>query len=117
MAKLTLEGVKKNIFVDNFIRQTEVYLKALGYTDHGFRHVNIVADRCMMLAQQLKLSRHEIDLAGIAGYCHDMGNYLGRTQHHYWAAMMFSHCYINDAKNPANVSKIMQAIVSHDKDD
>lgn len=114
--KLTLEGVKKNPYVDNFIQQTEKYLKAIGYTDHGPRHVGIVADRCMMLARQLKLSPHEIELAGIAGYCHDMGNYLGRTQHHYWAAMMFSQIFIPEA-DPADVSRVAQAIVSHDKDE
>jgi len=114
--KLTLEEVKSNPFVDDFIRQTEIYLKALGYTDHGYRHVNIVADRCQMLARQLKLSQREIDLAGIAGYCHDMGNFLGRTQHHYWAAMLFSQIFISQYE-PQDISRITQAIVSHDKDE
>ncbi len=114
--KLTLEGVKKNAYVDNFIQQTEKYLVALGYTDHGPRHVGIVATRCQMLAQRLKLSAHDVELAGVAGYCHDMGNYLGRTQHHYWSAMLFSQIFIPEA-DPADVSRVCQAIVSHDKDE
>lgn len=114
--RLTLEGVKQNPYVDNFIRQTEKYLTALGFTDHGYRHVNIVADRCMMLARQLRLNTQEIELAGIAGYCHDMGNYLGRTQHHYWSAMLFSQVFISEA-DPAEISRITQAIVTHDKDE
>lgn len=114
--RLTLEGVKQNPYVDNFIRQTEKYLTALGFTDHGYRHVNIVADRCMMLARQLRLNAQEIELAGIAGYCHDMGNYLGRTQHHYWSAMLFSQVFISEA-DPAEISRITQAIVTHDKDE
>ena len=114
--KLTLEDVKKNPYVDNFIRQTEIYLKALGYTDHGYRHVGIVSDRCQMLARQLRLSQHEIELAGIAGYCHDMGNYLGRTQHHYWSAMLFTQIFIPQA-DPSDVSRVAQAMVSHDKDE
>ena len=114
--KLTLEEVKNNPYIDNFIRQTETYLKALGYTDHGYRHVGIVADRCQMLARQLKLSQHDIELAGIAGYAHDMGNFLGRTQHHYWAAMLFSQIFI-PAADPVDISRVCQAIVSHDKND
>jgi hypothetical protein len=114
--KLTLEGVKANPFVDNFVQQTEKYLVALGYTDHGYRHVGIVADRCQFLARQLKLSQHDIELAGIAGYCHDMGNYLGRTQHHYWSAMLFSQIFIPDG-DPSDISRVAQAIVSHDKDE
>lgn len=116
MKKLTLAEVKANPYVDNFIRKTETYLIALGYTDHGYRHVGIVADRCQMLARQLKLSQHEIELAGIAGYCHDMANFLGRTQHHYWAAMLFSQVFI-PAGDPEDISRVSQAIVSHDKDD
>lgn len=114
--KLTLEGVKKNPYVDNFIQQTEKYLVALGFTDHGPRHVGIVADRCQMLARQLKLNAHDIELAGIAGYCHDMGNYMGRTQHHYWSAMLFSQIFIPEA-DPADISRVVQAIVTHDKDE
>lgn len=114
--KITLEEVKKNPYVDNFIRQTETYLTALGYTDHGPRHIGIVSDRCIGLARQLGLSAHDIELAGVAGYCHDMGNFLGRTQHHYWASMLFSQIFIPE-KDPQDISRICQAIVSHDKDE
>ena len=116
MAKLTLEEVKNNPYVDNFILQTETYLTALGYTDHGYRHVNIVADRCVGLARKLGLSAHDIELAGVAGYCHDMGNFLGRTQHHYWAAMLFSQIFIPKIE-PQDISRVSQAIVSHDKNE
>ncbi|OQA36744.1 MAG: hypothetical protein BWY53_00370 [Parcubacteria group bacterium ADurb.Bin326] len=116
MKKLTLADVKSNPYVDNFIRQTEKYLIALGYTDHGFRHVGIVSQRCMDLAKQLGLSQHDQELAGIVGYCHDMANFLGRTQHHYWAAMLFSQIFIPEYE-PEDVSRVCQAIVSHDKDD
>ncbi len=116
MESLTLDKVKANPYIDNFIKQTDKYLIALGYTDHGPRHVNIVADRCMMLARQLKMNQHEVELAGIAGYCHDMGNFLGRTQHHYWAAMLFSQIFIPSVE-PGDISRVCQAIVSHDKDD
>lgn len=113
--RLTLKEVKKNPQINEFIRLTNEYFGELGYTDHGFRHVNIVADRAKSLALKLDLSKDEQELAGIAGYCHDMGNFLGRTQHHHWGAMLFSQIYINLA--PArDVATVMQAIVNHDKD-
>lgn len=114
--KITLQEVKANPFVNNFIKQTETYLIALGYTDHGPRHISIVSDRCVGLATKLGLNAHDIELAGIAGYCHDMGNFLGRTQHHYWAAMLFSQIFI-PAKDPQDVSRVAQAIVTHDKNE
>ncbi len=113
---LTLKEIKKDNRINAFIDQTEVYLKSLGYTDHGPRHLNIVSERAQKIARHLHLSAHDQELAAIAGWCHDMGNFLGRTQHHYWAAMLFSQCYINQA-NPVDVSKIIQAITSHDKDE
>ncbi len=116
MKKITLAEVKANPYVNNFISQTEKYLIALGYTDHGFRHVEIVSQRCMDLAKKLGMSQHDQELAGIVGYCHDMANFLGRTQHHYWAAMLFSQVFIPDYE-PEDISRICQAIVSHDKDD
>ncbi len=113
--KLTLELVKSNNQIKDFIEQTEKYLDALGYTDHGFRHINIVADRCRSLAKKIGLNAKDQELAAVAGYCHDMGNFLGRTQHHYWAAMLFSQIYINEVDNPEDLSVIIQAMVSHDK--
>ncbi|MFA6593748.1 MAG: HD domain-containing protein [Candidatus Buchananbacteria bacterium] len=117
MKNLTLEEVKANPYIDDFIRQTEKYLVALGYTDHGYRHVNIVAERCRGLARQLGLTKKDQELAAIAGYCHDLGNFLGRTQHHYWAAMLFSQIFIPQGVDPDDIARITQAIVSHDKDE
>jgi len=114
---LTLEEVKKNPRVKDFINQTEKYLDALGYTDHGIRHINIVADRARSIAKKIGLNLREQELASIASYCHDMGNFLGRTQHHYWAALLFSQVFLNEVDNPNDVSTIAQAIVSHDKDE
>jgi metal-dependent HD superfamily phosphatase/phosphodiesterase len=115
--ELNLAKVKKDPRINSFIDQTNIYLKALGYTDHGRRHLDIVSDRSKMIAKKIGLSVADQEAVAIAGWCHDMGNFLGRTQHHYWAAMLFSQCYINEAKNPENVSKIIQAIASHDKDE
>jgi len=116
--KFTLEYVKANQYVDEFIRQTDKYINHLGYSDHGFRHVNIVADRSMSMARKIGLSPKEIELAGIAGYCHDMGNYLGRTQHHYWGSMLFTQVFINDVNcDSESLAVVNQAIADHDKNE
>jgi len=115
--KLTLDLVKKNPAVNVFIKQTEKYLDALGYTDHGFRHVNIVADRARSLAAQIGLSAKDGELSAMAAYCHDMGNFLGRSQHHYQAAVLFSQIFMDQCDSPEDIAVVMQAIVSHDKDE
>lgn len=115
--KLTLKLVKENPKIQDFIKQTEKYLDSMGYTDHGQRHINIASDRAKSIAKKIGMSVREQELSAIAAYCHDMGNFLGRTQHHYWAALLFSQVFLNEADNPNDVSTIAQAIVSHDKDD
>lgn len=115
--KLTLNQIKKDRKIYDFITQTEAYMDALGYTDHGFRHVSIVCDRSRSLAKKIGLSAKDQELAGISGYCHDMGNFLGRTQHHYWSAILFSQIFMERVSDADDISTIMQAIVSHDKDE
>jgi len=115
--KLILDAVKRNPKIIDFINQTERYLDALGYTDHGERHINIVADRARSIAKKIGLDSRAQELSAIAAYCHDMGNFLGRSQHHYWAALLFSQVFINEVDNPNDVSTIIQAIVSHDKNE
>ena len=48
---ITLQQVKENKFVQEFINQSEKYLDAIGFTDHGRRHLSIVSDRARSLAQ------------------------------------------------------------------
>jgi uncharacterized protein len=113
---LKLSQIKDDRRIKTFISQTDKYLDALGYTDHGPRHINIVSERARALAKSVGLSIGDQELAAIAGYCHDMGNFLGRDQHHYWAALLFSQCYLAEG-DPLEVATIAQAIVSHDKND
>ncbi len=115
--KLTLDLVKQDPKIKDFINQTERYLDALGYTDHGSRHINIAADRARSIAKKIGLAARDQELAAIAAYCHDMGNFLGRSQHHYWSALLFSQVFLNEVDNPNDVSTITQAIVSHDKNE
>jgi uncharacterized protein len=115
--KITLAQVKKNKKIQSFVDQTEIYLDALGYTDHGERHINIVADRARSVAKKIQLSLSEQEMAAIAGYCHDMGNFLGRTQHHYWSAFLFGQIFVSSPGDDKEIAMIMQAMVTHDKND
>lgn len=113
---VTFEDVKKNPQILEFIKRTEQYMKSIGYTDHGFSHVEIVARRAQEIAQVAGLTKRQQELAAMAGYCHDMGNFLGRTQHHYWAALLFSQVMQNQLE-PAELAEVIQAIAAHDKED
>jgi len=114
---LTLNNVKQDEQVQEFIRLTDRKLDAMKYSDHGRRHVTIVADRAKMIARKAGFSDAEIEYAGIAGYCHDMGNFIDRTLHHYWGSMLFHQVFQGQTEDVEGLAAIMQAIANHDKDE
>lgn len=111
---ITLKDVKKNEQILEFINQTEKAMEALSYTNHGLRHTGVVADRAMKIAKEIGMSPREIELSGIAGYCHDMGNFMSRTNHHYFAGLLFFEVFKGEFE-PKEIAQIMQAIAEHDK--
>ena len=72
--KVTLEDVKKNKAVQTYIRMADESLRAMGYTEHGFAHVERVAETAREILLTLGYSEREAELASIAGYLHDIGN-------------------------------------------
>jgi len=114
---LTFDAVQNHRAIKAYIERSKEYLDNLGYTDHGYRHVELVAKRARLLAQQIGLNEHDQELAAIAGYCHDMGNFLGRTDHHYWGSLLFAQSFVGDDYDLADTTAVMQAIANHDKID
>ena len=112
---LNLRQVKNNTRVLEFINQSDLSTKALGYTEHGFRHSNLVSGEAKRVAKEIGSKERDQELAGIAGFCHDMGNFLGRSKHHYWGAILFHQIFANDFSDE-EISLITQAIANHDKD-
>ncbi len=116
MNQVTLQDVKKNPQILEFINQTEQAMEALRYTNHGLRHSNVVADRALQIASQIGITKREGELAAIAGFCHDMGNFLTRTYHHFFGAQLFCQVFMNTC-DPKELAMVMQAISNHDKDE
>ena len=111
---ITLKEVKKNQQIVEFIKKTEDFLSALSYTDHGLRHSSLVAEKAKNIAKEMGFGQRESELAAIAGFCHDMGNFLGRSYHNYLAALLFHQVFQKDF-DPKEMSVIMQAISTHDE--
>ncbi len=113
---IPLVELQKNPQVLEFIKQTEAALAVLGYTEHGISHSTIVANRARTVSKEIGLTKREQELAAVAGFCHDMGNFLSRTYHHYFGALLFHQVFDKDFK-PEDLSMIMQAIANHDKEE
>ena len=78
---INLPQVKAHPAVKTFIRLADDYLGELGYTEHGFRHAKIVARDARKLLKGLGYEKREPARAAIAGYLHDMGNFISRAGH------------------------------------
>lgn len=113
---LKFDDVKNNPYVLEFIKQTDMALDSIGYTDHGMRHAELVAKRARELAMDIGLNERDQELSAMAGFCHDMGNFLSRTNHHYWAALLFSQIFMSRAE-PSELSVLIQAISNHDREE
>ena len=114
---LSMELVKKHSGVKACIKKSEEYLNNLGYTDHGVRHLGLVSDRAKSLSKKIGLSEREQELAAMAAYCHDMGNFLHRQGHCYTGALLFGQFFLNSDNKAEEVLEIMQAIANHDEND
>lgn len=113
---INLTQIKKNPQIGEFIKQSAIALTIEGYTDHGLNHLDLVADRARNTAKEIGLSAKEQELSAIAAFCHDMGNFLSRTNHHYFGALLFHQIFQNDFA-PEEISLVMQAISNHDKEE
>lgn len=113
---VALAKVKNNPMILEFIRESELSLKAISFTEHGLRHATLVSDRARNIACDMGFSEREAELAAIAGFCHDIGNFIGRTSHHYWGSLLFNQIFADNFP-PMEMAQIMQAIANHDKED
>ena len=107
-------NVKNNPQVLEFIKQTDIALKALGYTEHGLKHAFLVSDRALSIAKEVGLSKKNQELAAIASFCHDMANFLSRKYHNHLGSILFHQIFANDF-TPSDLSVIIQAISFHDR--
>ena len=111
---ITFAQIKKEPQILEFIKKTESSLTALSYTDHGLRHANLVAERAGTIVREIGLNKKDEEMAAIAGFCHDMANFLSRTYHNYFAALLF-HQVFQEKFSPEELVLIMQALANHDK--
>lgn len=86
-----------------------------GYTEHSHRHISIVAKRAGDILETLGYPERTIELAKIAGYLHDIGNCVNRTDHAHSGAIM-AYNILKDMGMPVEErTEIMMAIGNHDE--
>ena len=112
---LTYEEVTHNEAIRTYITRADESLLALGFTEHSFAHVVHVAETAGYILETLGYDERTVELAKIAGYLHDIGNLVNRSEHSQSGAVM-AWSILNDMGcQPSEIATIVTAIGNHDE--
>lgn len=112
---ITFSDIKNNSEINNLILSSQKQLDALGYTEHSMRHITLVAHRAAELLEKFGYDQHRIELAKIAGYMHDIGNVVNRTDHAHSGAILAYQILKDMGMDINDRTEIMMAIGNHDE--
>lgn len=101
--------------VRTYIERADMTLEALGYTEHSFAHVTLVAERAASILQTLAYPDRTVELAKIAGFLHDIGNVINRIDHGQSGAVMAFRILDRMEFPPEEIAVIISAIGNHDE--
>ena len=107
--------IQSNERIRTYITKADETLGALGYTDHGLGHVTKVAKEAHDILLTIGHSQREAEIAQIAGFLHDIGNVINRSDHAQSGALMAFRILEDLGMNPEEVATIITAIGNHDE--
>lgn len=112
---ITFKEIKKNRQIKTYIQKADESLNALGYTEHSFAHVSIVAEVAKYILATMGYPERTIELAQIAGYMHDIGNVINRVDHAQSGAVMAFRILDKSGVAAEEIATIISAIGNHDE--
>lgn len=112
---VTWQDVVNDEAVKTYIKKADESLIALGYTEHSFTHVGRVAQVAGEILTTLGYPAREVELAKIAGYLHDIGNVVNRTDHAQSGAIMAFRILDRMGMEADEISTVITAIGNHDE--
>lgn len=115
MKTITLQAIKTDSYVQALIEAGNRHLAAIGYTEHGFRHVGLVAHIASNILEKMAHPIRECELAAIAGYLHDIGNAVNRISHAQTGAILAAGILERLGMQPEDIAIVIGAIGNHDE--
>ena len=112
---MTYQQIKNNEEVRALLEKGNQNLGVLGFTDHSEAHCALVAERAAYILRKLDHDDHEVELAKIAGFMHDIGNAVGRTHHAELGALLANDILKQTDMPLADRIDVIAAIGHHDE--
>jgi metal-dependent HD superfamily phosphatase/phosphodiesterase len=114
--ELTLQTIKKDPVITAFIQKADEHLAAMGYTEHGLRHVGLVSNIAQNVLLRLGYPERQCELAAIAGYLHDVGNIVNRKDHGKSGGIIALDYLVRNGMDPLDAAAIAGAIGNHEEE-
>ncbi len=112
---ISYEQLRQDAAVNTYITRADESLSALGFTEHSFPHVCRVAEVAGGILRTLGYDDHQVELARIAAYLHDIGNLVNRTDHSQSGAVMAFRILDHMDMDAADIATVVTAIGNHDE--
>ena len=112
---VTLKDVRSSPKIRKLIDGANEVMKAMGYTEHGLRHVTVVASITRYILDHMNLPAREVELAQIAAHMHDIGNSISRLNHPAHGASMAFTILNEMGMDAAEIAPILGAIGNHEE--
>jgi metal-dependent HD superfamily phosphatase/phosphodiesterase len=114
---VTFLEVREDPRVKIYVRKADEALAEIGYTEHGERHVGLVAHIAYNILKRLGYPEREAELAAIAGYLHDVGNAVNRDHHAQTSAVMAMQMLEKMGMPDLEIVRVIGAIGNHHEND
>ncbi|MDQ4145165.1 MAG: phosphohydrolase [Actinomycetota bacterium] len=111
-----IDDVKAHEGVQTFIALADQHLGEIGYTEHGFRHAGLVSHIAFNVLHRLDFDDRMAELGSIAGYLHDLGNFVSRTMHSQTGAAITYDLLRQLGMSYGEIGVVMAAIGNHEEE-
>jgi len=112
---LTFNEILENAEIRAYIEKGNENLGVLGFTEHARAHAMRAGGVAAGILEKLGMSEREIELARIAGYMHDIGNCINRSDHAHSGAIMAMNILRGMGMAPEEIATVIAAIGNHDE--
>src|SRR3954471_2009029 len=112
---ITLKDVRNDAKVRKLIEGANEVMKAMGYTEHGHRHVGVVSSITRYILENVGVPERENELGQIAAYLHDIGNVINRIDHPISGAGIAYNILNEMGMDPAEIAPILGSIGNHEE--
>ena len=112
---ITYKEIRENPEVTALMERGNDMLGVLGYTEHSKKHACKVAGGAGDILKALGYDKRVCELARIAGYMHDIGNCVNRTDHAHSGALLAFQILRGLGMPPGEVASVVSAIGQHDE--